>query len=129
MFRRRAIESLLIEEVAGIAGPRGRLPRENETREASGEGNALAAPVPVGREDLAESEKKALRLVGVCWVALLVLLIFHSGPRPFLSFEGVDAVFSLGVLVIAVYSGFRLGQWEKYRSVRRSLEDLGSRAE
>lgn len=122
MMRLRAVRSLLVEEVAGIPGTRSRR-WSRGTAEAEPEPKAEASL----RAELERMSRKALGMVVLCWTAVLVLLLTHQKPGRFFSLEGVDLAFTLGILVVAVYSGFRLGQWEKYRSVIRVMEDLEER--
>ena len=59
------------------------------------------------------------------WVAIAVLVLLRDPLTPFLSF-GPDeqTVFTVAVLAVAVHSGFRLGQLEKYRAVARACRRL-----
>ena len=79
------------------------------------------------QEELQLASRKALGMVVLCWTAIVVLFLTHESPDRFLSFEGLEIVFTLGILLIAAYSGFRLGQWEKYRAVTRTVEELDER--
>jgi len=131
-MRLRAVRSLLVEEVAGIPGTRsrrwGRRPSEDEPRD-----DPKVETVPLEeqeaflRAELDRLSRKALGMVVLCWTAILVLLLTHESPGRFLTFEGIELVFTVGILVVAAYSGFRLGQWEKYRAVTRVVEELEER--
>jgi hypothetical protein len=89
MLRKRAIRSLLVEQVAGL-----RL-------------------------------REALLMVGLDWIALAVLFLLRDRGATFLPMDGtIETVFTLGVMIVAIHSGFRLGQLEKYRAVARAHEDL-----
>ena len=128
MMRLRAVRSLLIEEVAGIAGTRSRRWSRHHPEDE------LPEPPPEEREiylrdELARATRKALGMVVLCWTAIPVLFLTHENPERFLSFEGIEKVFTLGILLIATYSGFRLGQWEKYRAVKRVVEEVEERDE
>lgn len=140
MMRLRAVKSLLVEEVGGIAGPRARLREKRRARreaegaqgEASEEARQALEETPEEadrrlREDLEQASRKALGVVILCWTAILVLLLTHREPETFLALEGLEVVFTVGILVVATYAGFRLGQWEKYRAVRRAVEELEGR--
>lgn len=109
LLRARAVRSLLIEEVAAVS------PRRRDG----------AAPDEVAlRSELERSERRALGVVALCWTGLVVLFLAHSGPEPFLPMAGGETVFTISVVVVAAFSGFRLGQWEKYRAVARAVESL-----
>lgn len=125
MLRKRAIRSLLVEEVAGLRAAT--LPR--------GDGGEEDAPLPpaetieetrrVQHEALEQAERRALLVVGLDWLALVALFLLRDPAVPFLpAGPTVETVFTLGVLAVAVHSGFRLGQLEKYRAVRRAWDDL-----
>jgi hypothetical protein len=68
-------------------------------------------------------------IVALDWLALLILLFFRSGGDPWLSFgPQEETVFTIGVLAVAIHSGFRLGQLEKLRATARILADLDERS-
>ena len=132
MLRKRAIRSLLVEEVAGL-----RLPRpgqSGEPGEPSEPGDPDDPPSELDpaelelrdqREALEKAEKKALFAVGLDWIALVVLFVLRDTSTAFLpTGPTIDTVFTLGVVAVAVHSGFRLGQREKYRAVRRAWEKM-----
>lgn len=126
MMRLRAVRSLLLEEVGGIAGSRSRRWSRGTTDEAAEE------PTPEEREEflrdeLEQASRKALGMVVLSWTAILVLFLTHENPDRFLSFQGIETVFTVGILLVATFAGFRLGQWEKYRAVTRAVEDLEER--
>ena len=137
MLRKRAVRSLLVEEVAGL---RSLLPDEAVAGEGEqGGGDEDPAPPPASPpsaehleqeaaaqvEALARAERRALAVVVLDWVALAVLFLFRDTAAPFLPFDGsIETVFTVGVLAVAVHSGFRLGQLEKYRAVSRAHEGL-----
>lgn len=141
MLRKRAIRSLLVEEVAGLR------PTVPPPADASSEDEAAGGPPPGGtssdpgaltggdEQDLAELEaqlevlhqatRRAKLVIALDWVALAVLFLFRDTAAPFLPFNGtIETVFTLGVLAVAVHSGFRLGQLEKYRAVLRAHEEV-----
>jgi hypothetical protein len=67
--------------------------------------------------------------VGLDWLALLVLFALRTPGQAWLPFGPTEeSIFTLGILILAVHSGFRLGQLEKLRAVRRTLNDLEERA-
>lgn len=126
MLRLRAVRSLLVEEVGGIAGSRYRRWSRGEPDEASEEQTPEERD-EVLRDELERASRKALGMVVLCWTAIVVLFLTHENPDRFLSFQGIETVFTVGILVIATYAGFRLGQWEKYRAVTRAVEELAER--
>lgn len=115
MLRIQAVKSLLVEEVAGIALPRETAPCAEETAHLL--------------RELGRACRKALFIVALCWGAITILLATHPQRVRFLGFEELETVFTLGILLVATYAGFRLGQWEKYRAVRRVVEELAERGE
>lgn len=136
MMRLRAVRSLLVEEVAGIPGTRSRRwsrrasedePRDDLRDDPEAETVSLLEQEAFLRAELDRVSRKALGMVVLCWTAILVLLLTHESPERFLSFEGIELVFTVGILVVASYSGFRLGQWEKYRAVTRVVKELEER--
>lgn len=124
MLRKRAIRSLLVEEVAGL---RTATPTATAEREAGAE--PAEPPDTFDRaleqEALERAERRSLFAVGLDWLALVGLFLLRDPAAPFLpAGPTVDTVFTLGVVAVAVHSGFRLGQLEKYRAVRRAWDDL-----
>lgn len=137
MLRTRAIRSLLVEEIAGLRLPgsdddRGEAP--GETIETTGDGRETVARDPseaaafeaeLQREALEKAERRALVAVGVDWLALVVLFLFRDPAAPFLPVgPSIETVFTLGVIAVAVHSGFRLGQLEKIRAARRAWDRM-----
>lgn len=108
MWRTRAIVSTLIEDVAAL---RHQTPGSD--------------PEPSGLELLDRAKKRARLVVALDWIALAVLFVFRDPGRAFLpAGPSVEAVFTLGVLAVAVHSGFRLGQLEKLAAVERACREL-----
>ena len=109
LFRTRAIQLLLIEDIGGI----GRTP----------EGLQRAL------ELLERARKKALAAVAIDWLAILILVVLRAGKGAILNLGPTEeGVFALGLLAIAAHSGFRLGQIEKLSGVKRSVLELGARS-
>lgn len=131
MLRKRAIRSLLVEEVAGLKLATS---ADRHGEGAADETDRAESPAPEeiaerAREDqlaaLERAEKKALFMIGLDWLALVALFLLREPAAPFLpTGPTVDTVFTLGVILVAVHSGYRLGQLEKYRAVRRAWDDL-----
>jgi len=109
MLRTPAIENLLIEEVARV-------------RQRGDEG---ADPF----DDLVGARRRSLAVAIFDWIAIAILFALSDPVSDFLSIGTNErTIFTLAILAIAVHSGFRLGQWEKYRTVEaavRSLSRLG----
>ena len=111
MWRTRAVERMLAEDIAGLPRPDG------------------AGDDDTARGDLEIALRRAWRAVIVDWVAVAALLTLRFGEAPLVNLgPGVDAVFAIGVLLIATHAGFRLGQLEKLRCVERLLQELEQRA-
>lgn len=120
MLRPRAIRSLLVEEVAALRVPG---PPAGGDVEAAEERDRLR--VEAEREALERAERRALLVVGLDWIALVVLFLFRDPTAVFLPMDAtVDSVFTLGVVAVAVHSGFRLAEGSKFRAVRRAWEEL-----
>lgn len=106
MLRTQAIEDLLIDDVAHL-----------RRSEASGAERL---------QELAKARTRALFMAGLDWLAIAALFLLREPLSGFLSLgAGEESVFTVAVLAVAVHSGFRLGQWEKYRAVERAVEALG----
>ncbi len=68
-------------------------------------------------------------IVGLDWFAILVLVVARAQGGNIMSFGPTeDTIFAVGLLAIAVHSGFRLGQLEKMRAVERALSELDARS-
>lgn len=133
MLRLRAVRDLLVEEIGGVDPEWGRYgrrkPEVDEERHA-GQRDAVQQDEvrrAVQREHLDRAGRKALSMALLSWVAAAVLLLTHPAPTDFLAFRGSDLVFTLGVLLVVAYGGFRLGQWEKLNAIGRALADLEER--
>jgi hypothetical protein len=114
MWRKAAIRTMLIDDLCSLR-PRGEPSPPEEPHQ------------PDLR--LQKAQRKSALIVAVDWLALLILFALHSDPDPWLAFgPQVETVFTIGVLAVAVHSGFRLGQLEKLRATARVLDDLDSRS-
>ncbi len=115
MFRTRAVRQLLLEEIGGVTA-------------GSSEGTAGA-----GEDDpralLERSRRRAIMVVAIDWIAILILVFARArGGQAFGIGPNEDSIFSLGLLAIAVHSGFRLGQIEKLQAVSRTLDEIDDRS-
>ncbi len=122
MWRTRAILSLLVESVAAL---RCEVPQpgDDETDETT-----LRQSTESSLNALKRAKRRAALAVTVDWVAIALLFLFRPDGEPFLTL-GADprTVFTAGILAVAVHSGFRLGQLEKYRAVERACRELSER--
>jgi hypothetical protein len=121
MLRVPAVQELLLSEVAGLARV---VPEE-------GDGDAALRQERLGelRAELDQVQRKALGVVVLCATTLVVLLLTHRELGEFLTTRTPAVAFTLSVLAVAVFAGFRLGQWEKYRAVARVVDELAERQE
>jgi hypothetical protein len=129
VLRKRAIRSLLVEEVAGLRlphpGKSGKPGESGDPDDPASEVDPAELELRDQREALEKAEKKALFAVGLDWIALVVLFVLRDTSGTFLpAGPTIDTVFTLGVVAVAVHSGYRLGQREKYRAVRRAWEEM-----
>jgi hypothetical protein len=114
MWRKAAIRTMLLDELCSLR-PRG--------------GPSTPEDPPQPDRRLQKARRRATVIVALDWMALVILLFFRSGEEPWLSFgPQEETVFTIGVLAVAIHSGFRLGQLEKLRATARVLEDLDERS-
>ena len=103
MWRTQAIVSMLLEEVGGL---------------------------PAG--DGAELDRACRRgawVVALDWLAVIVLVLLQDGDTARLTLSGTEqTVFTIGILTVAVHSGFRLGQVQKLRALQRLRIELEERS-
>lgn len=116
MMRLKAVRGLLVGEVASL--------RVAAVESAEEGFDAASEQVAREREALAKARRRALLVAVLDGVALAVLFAFRDAGRAFLSTEGEELVFTLGVLVVAVHLGFRLAQFLQLRTVERLYEEL-----
>ncbi len=116
MLRERAVRSILVEDVAGLS------PR---AKAEPGDDDALEAAAD---RALDKAVRRGVLVIALDWVAIATLFVLRELDLRFLDLGPTeDAVFTLGVLAVAVHSGFRLGQVEKLRAVVRACRDLAER--
>lgn len=102
MWRTKAILDLLIGDLGGLR-----------------EGNA---------EDLARARRKATWVVAFDWLAILVLVGLHGRGESQLSLGATEqTLFTVGILAVAVHSGYRLAQVHKLRAIERLVAELEER--
>ena len=108
MWHTRAVISILFEEVARLRRPDAALPDPREIFAV-----------------LAKARRRCLLAVLVDWSAIVLLVLANRDAAAILTLTPTaETVLTLGVLAVAVHSGFRLGQLEKYRAVERAAQDL-----
>ena len=130
MWRTRAILALLVNSVAALRAQPAPANDEasEETREAQSPETALEQATAPAFYALHRAQKRATLSVAVDWIAIAILFIFRPEGEPFLTFgANPRTVFSAGILAVAIHSGFRLGQLEKYRAVERACRELSER--
>lgn len=118
MWRTKAVISMLVEDVAEL--------RIADSPDAtSAEPRAGVRAERPRMEALIKARRRAILVSLVDGIAIVILLAFHSRSKPFLPFgPTTDTVFTLGVLAVAMHSGFRLGQARIYKAVSRVCEEL-----
>lgn len=104
MIRLHVVHALLFEEIAELA-----------PADASGDERAV----------ITKARLRAAFVAGLSCLAILVLFAFRPSGTPFLVLgASEDGLFTLGVLVIAIHAGYRLGQMQKLGAVLRAWESL-----
>lgn len=105
MMHLRAVRSLLLEDIACL------------TPANDAPGADLAA--------VSRARTRAALMATLDWVAILVLFAWRAG-RPLLVLgANEETIFTLGVLAVAVHSGYRLAQMRTFGAVREAIESLG----
>lgn len=105
MLRTEAVEDLLVDEIARI--------RRTEERDEP------------RLERVARARRRALVAAALDWGAILMLFLLREPLSSFLQIgASEETIFTLAILAIAVHSGFRLGQWEKYGAVESAIRSV-----
>ena len=66
---------------------------------------------PDDDEALSRAQRKGAWVVAIDWLAIVVLIVFHDAGIAQLTLGGSEqTLFTVGILAVAVHSGFRLGQ-------------------
>lgn len=135
MLRLRAVRALLVKEVAGLrrgrAAPGDREPEPAEP--TAGVPDAAAAEAAERREqerDLERARRRALMVAIACAAAVAVLFVLRDPARPWLA-PGRDekGVFTIAILLVTAYAGFRLAGYLHLRTVARVYRELAEREE
>jgi len=86
--------------------------------------------LPADDESLARARRRGAWIVAIDWLAIVVLIVLHDGAAPQLTLsDSEQTIFTVGILVVAAHSGFRLGQLEKLRAIQRLRAELEERTE
>lgn len=113
------MRSLLVGEVAGL--------RPDDAEGEDGQ-EAARQQAEADLETVERARRRAWLVVALDWAAILILVLLAEHDAPFLVLgRGEQAVFTLAILIVAVHSGFRLGQLEKYGAVARACRELADR--
>lgn len=139
MLRLRAVRALLVEEVAGVRRPpapggggRGAgesgggepAAPESGSGEPSAEGPAADDPAAEARE-LTRARRRALAVALLCAAAVSALFLLRDPARPWIEpGRSVEGAFTVGVLLVTAYAGFRLAQYLQLRTVSRLHREL-----
>lgn len=121
MLRLRAVRALLVEDVAGL-----RRAPEREPPLAGAE-DLESAEDPRLREsrELTRARRRALAVSLLCAGALAALFVLRDPTRPWLApGRNEEGAFTVGVLLVAAYAGFRLAQYLHLRTVSRLHAEL-----
>jgi len=117
MLRTRVVRQLLFE-VAGLRS-RGNVPADSA--ESTSEEEQLADE----SREIASARKRAIVIVVLDAVALAALLALRDPARGLLVLSrSEEALFTIGVLIVAAHLGFRLAQLYVLRNLERAWEDV-----
>lgn len=81
------------------------------------------------RQALDRAHRRGALVAALDAAAIVVLLLLREGDRFLVLGRTEEAIFSLGVLVVAVHLGFRLSQVLTVATVRRLHDELAEREE
>lgn len=102
MWRTQAILDLLVGDLGGVA-----------------EGDP---------ESLARARRKGAWIVAFDWLAILVLIaVQDGGAAPWVLGANEQTLFTVGILAVAVHSGYRLAGVHKLRTIERVVAELEER--
>jgi hypothetical protein len=136
MLRPRAVRALLVEEVAGLrrgAPPPGEPGEPGEPGAAESEPEAAEQDIAERRDqerELVRAGRRALGVAIACVAAVAVLFALRDPARAWLSpGRGEEGAFTIGILLVTAYAGFRLAQYLHLRTVARLHRELAEREE
>lgn len=113
MLRKRAVRSLLVEQIAGL--------RLNDPAADEPDDEAVDR---TERDALDHARKKARALAFLALGALVALFVTRPAAERFLPMNATtDTLFTIGVLTVAIFAGYRLGTLEKLNAVAKLHEE------
>lgn len=125
------MRALLVEDVAGLRRKRPAPPDDSERE--PGESAAAETEAAVRREqerELARARLRALVVAVACAAAVAALFVLRDPARPWLvPGRHEEGVFTIGILVVAAYAGFRFAGYLHLRNVARLYRELAEREE
>jgi hypothetical protein len=117
MWRTRAVMTMLVEDVAAL--------KTDESHPPGGNGEA---DEPVEQRTLRRARQRAHFVVALDWLAVTILFLLRDRASQFLTLgPSIETVFTLGILAVAVHSGFRLAQAQTFKSIGRVCDELRER--
>jgi hypothetical protein len=126
------VRELLIEAAGVRLAPAPVVEEEGEGEaEVAGDAAERAAEAARRREReaLDRAHRRGVLVAALDAAAIVVLLLLREGDRFLVLARTEEAIFSLGVLVVAVHLGFRLAQVLTVATVRRLHQELAEREE
>jgi hypothetical protein len=125
------VRELLIEAAGVRLVAPAPVEEEEEDGEAEGEAPERTAEAMRRREReaLDRAHRRGVLVAALDAAAIVVLLLLREGDRFLVLGRTEEAIFSLGVLVVAVHLGFRLAQVLTVATVRRLHQELSEREE
>lgn len=123
MLRPRAVRELLVE----AAGVRVVMPAVDEGEAGEAAQDAAEAARRREREALDRAHRRGVVVAALDAAAIVVLLLLRENDRFLVLGRTEEAIFSLGVLVVAVHLGYRVAQVMTVGTVRRLHAELGER--
>jgi len=79
-------------------------------------------------EGLARLRRKASWVVALEWLAIVILVVSYDRAESQLSLgAGEQTLFTVGILAVAVHSGYRLAQVQQLRTIERLASEVEKR--
>jgi hypothetical protein len=117
MLRSRVVRQLLFE-VAGLR-------RSDPAVEAASEAASEQEQLDDERREIASARKRAIMIVVLDAVALAALVALRDPDRGLVVLSrSEEALFTIGVLIVAAHLGFRLAQLFVLRNLERAWDDV-----
>lgn len=111
MLRKRAIRALLIERIAGMRPPPTPADPNDEVLDAEQAENQRLA--------IEKARSRAFGMAGLAAFALVILFVGRDSSKPFLRAGTLEEIlFTLGVVAVAGFAGYRLAQAEVLGALR-----------